>query len=304
MFLKKSLALCVPLIMSFAAVSSAVAQPAQAPATLVAQGSDSSASTTTTTTTTTSSSSSDDASGSDQDLDSTTAESLMRNRPYGATPEEAFTKARETELKTFEAFTTGSGTSFGSRALKAVCTPLVALESIPLKLNDQKVEGNDATLSYAAQKPDVDLQITAHLKKNDKGWRLFRREMRGTKNSDSAKEIVTAFTTQLPGETSMLSLAMVLLVIAGITSTVGSIWLIINAFRKHWAWGLGSLFFPIVQLVFVFANWPLAKKPFLVILGSLVLFCGGCAIPGYYMASSSAEMTTLMEQLNKLNISE
>lgn len=124
MFLKKSLALCVPLIMSFAAVSSAVAQPAQAPATLVAQGSDSS--TTTTTTTTTSSSSSDDASGSDQDLDSTTAESLMRNRPYGATPEEAFTKARETELKTFEAFTTGSGTSFGSRALKAVCTPLVA----------------------------------------------------------------------------------------------------------------------------------------------------------------------------------
>jgi len=307
MFLKKSLALCVPLIMSLAMVSTVVALPALAQGDSTTQSQSSTpaadASTTTTTTTTTSSTTSSDAS-SDAELDDATAESLMRNRPYGATPEEAFTKAREDELKTFETFTNGSGTSFGSKALKAVCTPLVAMESIPLKLTDQKIDGNNATLSYAAQKPDVDLQVTARFKKNDKGWRLLRREMRGTKTGDSAKEMISAFTTQLPGETSMLSLAMVLLIIAGVTSTVGSIWLIVNAFRKHWAWGLGALFFPIVQLVFVFANWPLAKKPFFVILGSLVLFCGGCAIPAYYMASSSAEMTTLMEQINKLNISD
>ncbi|MBL0189662.1 MAG: hypothetical protein IPP97_28420 [Candidatus Obscuribacter sp.] len=108
------------------------------------------------------------------------------------------------------------------QSLKAVCyAPGEAWSPFRSKLNGQGVEGNDATLSYATQKPRVNLQITAHLKKNDKELQIVsQRDARYQDRGGSAKEMVSAFTTQLPGETSMLSLAMVLLVIAGVTSTV------------------------------------------------------------------------------------
>lgn len=293
MFLKKSLALCVPLIMSFATVSSVVAQPAQAPVTLVAQGADSSSATTTTTTTTTTS-----------DSDTTSAEfseSMMKNRPYGATPEEAFLKARDNELKIYQTVAENKGTSFGVKALRSICVPLAGAYKIPLKLDSQKIEGDKATVVYKADKPDVDMSITGNMRKNDKGWRLYNKDMEGKYSSVVAQEMVSSFSTQLPGETSMLSLALVLMVVSGIVSFVGSLWLIINGFRKHILWGLGCLFFPIVQLVFVCLNWSLAKKPFFVLLGSIVLFGAGCAIPAYYLASSGSEVSPLLDELNKIN---
>jgi len=65
----------------------------------------------------------------------------------------------------------------------------------------------------------------------------------------------------------MLIAALVLAIIV----TVSAIWLTVEGFKKHIAWGLGMLFIPFVVLIFTAMNWEKAKKPFLVYLVSSVL---------------------------------
>lgn len=48
--------------------------------------------------------------------------------------------------------------------------------------------------------------------------------------------------------------------------------ILVRAFKAHVLWGLGSLFVPLVSLIFVICHWSEVKKPFLVGLG------GGVAI--------------------------
>lgn len=47
---------------------------------------------------------------------------------------------------------------------------------------------------------------------------------------------------------------------------VCSIWLVIYAFQRHVLWGLGSLFFPVVQIIFVIFNWERSRRPALIAL--------------------------------------
>lgn len=69
-----------------------------------------------------------------------------------------------------------------------------------------------------------------------------------------------------------------LLLVGALIACVGSIWLLVKAFQTSILWGLGSLFVPFVQLIFVIMNWAECKKPFLILLGGAVL-CGiGIAI--------------------------
>jgi len=57
-----------------------------------------------------------------------------------------------------------------------------------------------------------------------------------------------------------------------IVYVVGCIWLCVVAFKEHVLWGLGCLFLPIVQLVFLVMHWRKALKPFFVLLLGLALF--------------------------------
>lgn len=50
------------------------------------------------------------------------------------------------------------------------------------------------------------------------------------------------------------------------------VWLIIQAFRRHYLWGLAVLFLPIAQIVFAVAYWDRARRPVLVGLVSLTAF--------------------------------
>ncbi len=60
---------------------------------------------------------------------------------------------------------------------------------------------------------------------------------------------------------------------------VGSIMLLIHAFRKSVGWGLASLFIPFVLLVFTFMNWDDCKKGFLVSMaGIVILVVGGIMV--------------------------
>lgn len=53
---------------------------------------------------------------------------------------------------------------------------------------------------------------------------------------------------------------------------IGGIWYIVSAFRVSILWGLGCLFFPVVgPLIFLFARWKAASKPFIVMLLGIAL---------------------------------
>jgi len=66
-----------------------------------------------------------------------------------------------------------------------------------------------------------------------------------------------------------------LFVLAMILSMVGSIWLIIAAFREHILWGLAVLLLPIASLVFVITHWEEARIPFFINLASIGIFVVG-----------------------------
>jgi len=73
----------------------------------------------------------------------------------------------------------------------------------------------------------------------------------------------------------MAALGTILLVLGAMTAVVGSIWLLVLAFQESVLWGLGSLFIPLVSLIFTIMFWPKTMKPFLIAIGgSLVMFLG------------------------------
>jgi hypothetical protein len=67
--------------------------------------------------------------------------------------------------------------------------------------------------------------------------------------------------------TGMISL----MVLLSIVTLVSFIWTVVIAFKEHILWGLGSLFVPLVIIVFGIMYWDKAKKPFLTyIIASIV----------------------------------
>lgn len=60
-----------------------------------------------------------------------------------------------------------------------------------------------------------------------------------------------------------------------ILSLVGSLWIVVNAFRTSVLWGLGALFVPFVSLVFALLNFAGNKIPLLLcVIGLVLCFMG------------------------------
>jgi hypothetical protein len=81
---------------------------------------------------------------------------------------------------------------------------------------------------------------------------------------------------------------MVLVVVGGIISLIFSVIILIKAFQTSIVWGLGSLFVPLVILVFVAMHWAETQKPFLYVVGGWILVAIGAAIGG---AGAGSTMT-------------
>lgn len=73
-------------------------------------------------------------------------------------------------------------------------------------------------------------------------------------------------------------LSIVLTCIGVLIALIFGIQLLILAFRTSIWWGLGYLFVPIVGLIFVIANWSVAKKPFLLSLIALPFIAVGAML--------------------------
>jgi hypothetical protein len=78
----------------------------------------------------------------------------------------------------------------------------------------------------------------------------------------------------------MEAIALVLLVVGVLVMGVAGIVLLTQAFQTSIMWGLGYLFVPFVSLIFVVMYWQETKKPFLYMLGGLVVFMVGIALGG------------------------
>jgi hypothetical protein len=77
--------------------------------------------------------------------------------------------------------------------------------------------------------------------------------------------------------------------LGGIIALVGGIWLLVVAFKQSVWWGLGSLIVPFVGLIFAIMNWQIAKTPFLVYVGGIIL----CVIGAMNMPQlADASMST------------
>ena len=56
-------------------------------------------------------------------------------------------------------------------------------------------------------------------------------------------------------------------------SFVGTLWMLVLAFRTSIWWGLGCLFIPFVQLFYLFSHWKEAGNPFgLQVLGTVIIY--------------------------------
>ena len=68
--------------------------------------------------------------------------------------------------------------------------------------------------------------------------------------------------------------------IGGIATLIGSIWLIVAAFRESIIWGLCSLFIPFVSLIFAVTHWDESKRPVILLVGGAVISAIGKAMMG------------------------
>lgn len=68
--------------------------------------------------------------------------------------------------------------------------------------------------------------------------------------------------------------------LGGLISLVGTIWLAVIGFQKHWGWGIGCLCCFPAAIVFAIQNWAVAKQPFLIIVAGIVLNIIGTVMGG------------------------
>jgi hypothetical protein len=70
-----------------------------------------------------------------------------------------------------------------------------------------------------------------------------------------------------------------LFLLSAVLTVVGGFWVLIVAFRTGLLWGLGCLFIPFVELIFVVTHWEEAKRPFLLqVIGIAILVALGMTL--------------------------
>jgi hypothetical protein len=77
----------------------------------------------------------------------------------------------------------------------------------------------------------------------------------------------------------MLASLSILVVCVGIgVFALGSLWLILEAFREHVGWGIAVLLLPVATLAFLVLAWQRAKPAFLCQLYGVLIMVGGMIV--------------------------
>jgi hypothetical protein len=78
----------------------------------------------------------------------------------------------------------------------------------------------------------------------------------------------------------MAVLGLLLMGIGYLVAFIGGIWIVVIAFQESILWGLGSLLVPLVGLIYVAMHWEETKKPFLILVGGIVVAVLGIIVAG------------------------
>lgn len=97
---------------------------------------------------------------------------------------------------------------------------------------------------------------------------------------DSYSDLVQSLQNRYKHQFGNSIVTMILLGSGLVVFLLGSLWYLIAAFRISILWGLGCIFVPFVPIVFLFAHWRVAAKPFIVsILGLAFVFTATFLMP-------------------------
>ena len=72
----------------------------------------------------------------------------------------------------------------------------------------------------------------------------------------------------------MYILSSILIIIGGLVSFSGLLWMFFEAFRSHILWGISSVLLPGAILVWLGYNWKEGWKPFSLFIGGFTLAVG------------------------------
>lgn len=73
----------------------------------------------------------------------------------------------------------------------------------------------------------------------------------------------------------MEALSPVLILMGSPILIIGEIWFLIACFKKSIWWGLGCIFLPFIEIIFLFVHWNVAAKPFgIQIIGIALMLAG------------------------------
>ena len=81
----------------------------------------------------------------------------------------------------------------------------------------------------------------------------------------------------MPG---MVLLSHILIAIGLLVWFVGDVMYMNAMYRRSFGWFFGGMFLPLVDLVFLFANWRVASRPFALSLGGMLVVFLGALISG------------------------
>jgi hypothetical protein len=74
--------------------------------------------------------------------------------------------------------------------------------------------------------------------------------------------------------------ALVFLLAGYVLCFIGGLWLVVLAWQKGILWGLGCIFLPVVQLIYIALNWKQTKSAFLLLLAGFAAFFVSALIGG------------------------
>ena len=88
----------------------------------------------------------------------------------------------------------------------------------------------------------------------------------------------------------MEALEAILFAIGVILALVGSIMILVHAFKESVAWGLCALFIPFVLLIFAFMHWDQCKKGFGIWIAGVCFYLGSIFFFGEEIDKGNIQM--------------
>jgi hypothetical protein len=186
------------------------------------------------------------------------------------TPEASFELFRQTAIKRFLEYKVSPDRPSSAKLFEAIKPTLTKFINVPLALKDKTVENSTAVLTYQSTDPKIDMSLTVYMVPSGNGWTFSTFSLKGSQGIELQQEILKDITDAFPLQFTLVWVFIFAFIATCVAQTAAMIWLDVAAFRTSLGWGFGTLFIPVVGLIFALVHWEVAKKPFLTLVASVV----------------------------------